>query len=58
MNAAHLAAAIGAVKAMDVGQKEKVCDRIHAEQPSLGARCWHCRGSGFRCKRSMFSWIF
>ncbi len=32
---AHLAAAIVAVRAMDVRQKEQVCDRIHAEQPNL-----------------------
>ena len=32
---AHLAAAIVAVKAMDLRQKEQVCDRIHAEQPNL-----------------------
>ena len=35
VSAAHLAAAIVAVKAMDVRQKEQVCDRIHAEQPNL-----------------------
>ena len=35
MSSAHLAAAIIAVKAMDVRQKEHVCDRIHAEQPNL-----------------------
>jgi hypothetical protein len=35
VGAAHLAAAIGAVAAMDIGQKEQVCDRIHAEQPNL-----------------------
>ena len=35
VSAAHLAAAIVAVKAMDVRQKEQVCDRIHAEQPDL-----------------------
>ncbi len=35
MHEAHLAAAIVAVKAMDVRQKEQVCDRIHAEQPNL-----------------------
>lgn len=32
---AHLAAAIVAVKAMAVREKEQVCDRIHAEQPNL-----------------------
>jgi hypothetical protein len=31
----HLAAAIVAVRRMDFGQKERVCDRIHAEQPNL-----------------------
>ncbi len=35
VSAAHLAAAIVAVKAMDARQKEQVCDRIHAEQPNL-----------------------
>ncbi len=35
ISAAHLAASIVAVKAMDVRQKERVCDRIHAEQPNL-----------------------
>ena len=35
VSAAHLAAAIGAVAAMDLGQKEQICDRIHAEQPNL-----------------------
>ena len=32
---AHLAAAIVAVKAKDLRQKEQVCDRGHAEQPNL-----------------------
>ena len=35
VSAAHLAAAITAVAAMDIGQKEQVCDRVHAEQPNL-----------------------
>ena len=35
VSAAHLAVAIGAVAAMDIGQKEQFCDRIHAEQPNL-----------------------
>lgn len=35
MSAAHLAAAIVAVKVMDMRQKEQVCDRIHVEQPNL-----------------------
>ena len=35
VSAAHLAAAIAAVVAMDIGQKEQVCHRVHAEQPSL-----------------------
>jgi hypothetical protein len=35
VSAAHLAAAIGAVAVMDIGQKEQLCDRIHAEQPNL-----------------------
>ena len=35
VSVAHLAAAIRAVAPMDIGQKERVCDRIHAEQPNL-----------------------
>ena len=35
MSAAHLAAAINAVKPTDLRQKEQICDRVHAEQPNL-----------------------
>lgn len=35
VSAAHLAAAINAVAAMNVGQKAQLCDRVHAEQPNL-----------------------
>ena len=35
VNAEHLAAAITAVAALDIRQKEEVCDRVHVTQPNL-----------------------
>jgi len=35
VSAAHLAAGITTAASMDIGEKERICDRIHAAQPNL-----------------------